>query len=256
MLPCSVWIGFDPRESAAFAVARATARARMVGPMPVRGLVLEHLQAQGLYTRPTRIEESIDGPLMIDELSATAEYSGAMSTQFAISRFLIPELVRRSQRNGSALGWALFMDCDVLIRGNLGRLFDFKFSDQKHAVRVVKHNYQPKSSTKMDGQLQTTYPRKNWSSVMLFNCDHPKNKLLTPEVVNSWPGRDLHAFRWLDDEDDIGDLGPEWNYLVGETQCDVEPRIIHFTNGGPWMRGYENVPFADEWRRAHNDWAR
>jgi hypothetical protein len=81
---------------------------------------------------------------------------------------------------------------------------------------VVKHDHQPTEHWKMDGQFQTRYHRKNWSSVCLFNCDHPANKALTVDLVNSAPGRDLHAFSWLAD-DLIGELPPEWNWLVGHS---------------------------------------
>ena len=100
----------------------------------------------------------------------------------------------------------------------------------------------------LDGQAQTQYERKNWSSVMVFNVDHPANAQLTPAMVNALPGRDLHRFCWLED-DQIGELAPEWNFLVGHTDPSVEPKIVHFTEGGPWMSGYENVAYADEWRR-------
>jgi len=107
---------------------------------------------------------------------------------------------------------------------------------------------------KMDNQIQTRYARKNWSSVMMFNLDHPGNRRLNPHLVNSLPGRDLHRMCWLDD-DEIGALGPEWNFLVGHTDPSVDPKIVHFTDGTPCMPGYENVPFADEWRGERNRWA-
>jgi hypothetical protein len=107
----------------------------------------------------------------------------------------------------------------------------------------------------MDGQLQTRYARKNWSSFCIFNCDHPANKKLTLEAINTLPGRDLHAFCWLGDEE-IGELDASWNFLVGDTDPKISPDVIHFTCGTPDMPGYENVPFADEWRTTLNDWAR
>lgn len=106
----------------------------------------------------------------------------------------------------------------------------------------------------MDGQEQTRYARKNWSSVMLFNLAHTSNQNLTVDLVNSVPGRDLHRFCWLQD-DEIGELEPEWNFLVGHTDPSINPKIVHFTEGTPNLPGYENVPFADEWMMERNRWA-
>ena len=230
----SIWIGYDPREVAAFAVARESIRA-WNRHVPVRGLVLDDLRQMGLYTRPT--EKRVGR--MFDVIS-----DHYMSTEFAISRFLVPTLAKS--------GMAVFMDCDMLVRTNIVRMFDG--IDKTKAVSCVKHDHQPESQIKMDGQIQTVYARKNWSSVMVFNCDHPANKRLTPELVNKLPGRDLHAFCWLKDEE-IGDLGPEWNWLCGYSPDTIDPCIVHFTEGGPWFRGFENVPYADEWRGRLHQWA-
>jgi hypothetical protein len=99
----------------------------------------------------------------------------------------------------------------------------------------------------MDGQIQTRYARKNWSSVMVLNCDHPANQALTTDLVNSATGRYLHGFNWLCD-DQIGALDPKWNWLVGHSDPAIDPAIVHFTDGTPDMVGYEDQPFADEWR--------
>lgn len=231
----SVWIGFDPREIAAFAVARHSLQRCVRTPVPVRGLVLSELRERGLYTRPTSIK---DGRLWDD-------ISGApMSTEFAISRFLVPHLAES--------GWAVFMDSDMLIRSDLFRMFD-QCRPEK-AVMVVKHNYAPPEGLKMDGQVQTTYARKNWSSVIAFNCDHRANQALTVELVNSLPGRDLHRFCWLDDSE-IGELDQSWNWLVGHSKKDVNPNIVHFTEGLPNMTGYESSDFADEWWAELTRWA-
>jgi lipopolysaccharide biosynthesis glycosyltransferase len=181
-----------------------------------------------------------------------------MSTEFAISRFLIPQL--------AGGGWALFADCDILVRGDLDRLF--AMADSNYAVMCVKHDHRPTEQTKKDGRLQAAehdprfpgvYSRKNWSSVMLFNCDHSANAALTIELVNTVPGRDLHRFCWLDDAL-IGELPPEWNYLVGHTKLPdgPEPKLVHFTEGGPWLPKYAGVEYADDWRamrkRACQQW--
>ena len=167
-----------------------------------------------------------------------------MSTEFACSRFLTPILAKT--------GWAVFMDCDILARCSLARLFEE--AQDHYAVMVVKHHHNPDYMVKMDGQMQVKYARKNWSSMMLFNCDHPANKALTHEMVNTLPGRDLHRFCWLED-DLIGGLDPKWNYLVGHTKINHEPNLVHFTDGVPFMPGFEHVEYADEYRRELELWA-
>lgn len=237
----SIWIGFDPREADAFAVCRHSINRHLIAPIPVRGVVLTDLRTGGLYTRPTK--RGADGRL-IDELSIRPDYDGAISTEFACSRFLVPRLAKS--------GWALFMDCDMLVRADLQKLFDL--ADPSKAVLVVKHDHRPTETIKMDGQLQTRYARKNWSSVMMFNCDHPANRALTLDLINTVPGRDLHRFCWLDDAE-IGDLNVRWNWLVGHSDPAIEPAIVHFTDGIPTMPGYEDCAYADEWRAAMERWA-
>ena len=239
----TIWIGFDPRPSeiSAFAVARHSIKKRLTAPIPIYGLVLSELQKSGSYRRQVEWRAGFDHPVMWDMPS-----DAPMSTEFANSRFLVPMLAKT--------GWALFMDCDMLVRTNFARLFDYKSENSKYAVMCVKHNHRPTGKTKMDGQLQTKYRRKNWSSFMLFNCDHPSNRKLTLEMVNTLPGRDLHRFCWLEDHE-IGELAPEWNYLVGASEKMNDPKIIHFTLGLPIMRGYENCEFADEWRAEMVRWA-
>lgn len=204
-------------------------------PIPIHGVVLAQLQADGLYERPV---EHIAGR-MFDVRSRRADYNGAMSTEFAISRFFVPRLA------GS--GWALFMDCDMLVRRDLAELF--ALADPSKAVMCVQHDYAPTQNVKMDGQPQTAYSRKNWSSLMLFNCDHPANMRLSLKMLNGLPGIELHNFCWLSGPE-IGVLPAEWNYLVGEGQECSNPAIVHFTNGCPPMKGYENVEYSDEWRAA------
>lgn len=237
----SIWIGFDPREAAAFAVARFSARRHLSIPIPIFGLVLSDLQERGLYTRPIEMKQSAaDRPVMWDVLS-----DAPMSTEHANSRFLIPHLAKT--------GWALFMDGDMLVRDDLTQLFNGLESTK--AVYCVKHVHEPPPGLKMDGQEQTRYARKNWTSFCIFNCDHPANKALTLEVINTLPGRDLHRLFWLDD-DQIGALDPKWNFLVGHSDPAIDAVVVHHTEGVPDMPGYENVAFADEWRAVRADWAR
>lgn len=238
----SIFIGWDPREAAAFAVARASCQTYLTRPIPVFGLVLDDLKAKGLYRRPMEMRASAaDRPVMWDVISDAAQ-----STEHANSRWLVPYLARE--------GWALFCDGDVLFRGNVARLFDTL--DRKFAVHCVKHQFAPPEGVKMDGQQQQRYARKNWSSFVAFNCSHPANRCLTSstDMANTLPGRELHRFCWLKDEE-IGEIGPEWNFLVGHTDMSIEPKVVHFTDGVPDMPGYENVLFADEWRTVRNRWA-
>lgn len=235
----AIYVGFDPREAGAFAVARESAY-RYSAPIPVHGLILKQLRDRGLYTRPTEVR---DGRLY-DVIS-----EHPMATEFAISRFLVPHLAQS--------GWALFMDPDMLVRANLYALFlEMERHHSDHAIVCVKHDHRPTETVKMDGQVQSAYSRKNWSSFCFFNVDHPANKALTVELINSVPGRDLHRFCWIEDDALIGELPVEWNWLVGHSNPDIRPSNVHFTDGIPSMPGYEDVPFAEEWREEMLRWAR
>ncbi len=236
-----IYIGYDPREFAAFSVARYTLKYRMTQRIPVYGLVLQDLIDAGLYKRPYEYRQSaLDKPVMWDVIS-----NAPMSTQHANARFLVPHLAKD--------GWALFCDGDMLFRDNVARLFESL--DESKAVYCVQHKHNPKPGTKMDGQEQTRYARKNWTSFIIFNCDHVANKALTLDLINNAPGRDLHRLCWLADCD-IGQLDSAWNWLVGHSDETIEPKNVHFTEGVPDMVGYENVHYADEWRDALMDCAR
>lgn len=237
----SIFIGWDAREAAAFAVAQSSCRRHLNIPIPIYGLVLSDLQREGVYTRPIEYRQSAaDRPVMWDVVS-----DFAMATEFACSRFFVPMVAKT--------GWALFCDCDMLFRANVGQMM--QKLDSTKAVYVVKHNYKPTNEIKMDGQVQSNYGRKLWSSFCIFNCDHPANKALTLEVLNNTPGRDLHALFWLKDSE-IGELGEEWNWIPGHSPDTLDPKCVHFSEGGPWFPGYEDVPFAKEWNDSLNDWAR
>lgn len=240
--PWSIYVGFDPREAAAFAVARHSIQ-RFNRMIPIHGIVLSEMVKKGLYTRETIYRSHWENGNKWNYWDVVSK--APMSTEFAISRFLVPHLAGR--------GLALFMDCDVLVKENVARLFEIA-EDGTKAVWCVKHQHIPEVTTKMDGQTQAAYPRKNWSSVMMFDCDHEANQALTVKMVNSLPGRELHRFCWLKDEE-IGELDPEWNYLVEETKTNLPPKIVHFTAGGPWFPDYECVEYGDEWRAALAQWA-
>lgn len=162
------------------------------------------------------------------------------STEFTFTRFLIPELMNYE-------GWALFIDCDTILTTDIKELFDQ--TNDEYAIMCVKHDYTPELKMKMDGMMQTSYPRKNWSSVMLINCSHPSNKKLTSKLVNDQKtsGKYLHRFGWLDDNE-IGSLDHTWNYLV-EVYDDIEiPKLVHYTNGGPWFEKYRFCKLSGLWK--------
>lgn len=250
-MPHSIWIGFDPKEANAYAVARNSARRLNNIPIPVYPVILQELVDQGYYRREVEIR---DGKLW-DPIS-----EWWMSTEFAISRFFVPLLARHkfqySKRNGKRAGWSLFVDVDVLFRISPQRIFDM--ADSNYALMCVQHDYRPENTEKMDGQVQSQYARKNWSSVMLINNDHPAHEALwEQDLLNTLPGRDLHRFCWLKDNE-IGVLPTEWNYLVGHhSKKDCEsPFLIHFTEGIPTVPGYENCEYSDEWKDELRLWVK
>lgn len=238
MIPI-VCVGYDPREADAFAVCVRSIVKHATRPVRVRPLLLPLLQACGAYTRPTH---RFEGQLYDD-------ISGApMSTEFALSRFLCIEASRWAEvPRGDAV---VFVDADFLFRRDIHELFALQ--DARYAVQVVKHIMADvDGGRKMDGQRQTAYPCKNWSSLMLVTPSHWANDALTLERINTEPGRWLHGFGWLDDAH-IGVLPHEWNWLAGVDDADLcgpaGPAAVHYTLGVPSMPGYEAAPYADEWR--------
>ena len=215
-----VFVGYDPREDIAYQVCKHSI-ARRNKEVLVRPLVQKELREAGWYTRP------------IDPLS---------STEFTFTRFLIPELCDYK-------GWALFMDCDMILLTDIQELFDQ--ADEKYAVMCVHHDYTPREGFKMDGQKQSIYPRKNWSSVMLVNCGHPSNKQINSSVVNNTEitGKYLHRFSWLQDSE-IGQLSHEWNWLTDwyKEPEDGKPKLLHYTEGGPWFENYRDCDYHKEWK--------
>lgn len=131
----------------------------------------------------------------------------------------------------------------------------FKLCDDKFAIMCVKHSHIPQSNAKkMDDREQTRYYRKNWSSFVLWNCEHEANRKLTPEKINFMSGSDLHAFNWLDDSE-IGSLQFRYNYISGVSPPippGETPYVIHYSDGGPWMQECAEVPYAGKWIDEHN----
>ena len=214
-----VYVGYDTREDIAYQVCEHSIKRRN-GKAEVVALKQSELREQGLYTRE------------IDKLS---------STEFTFTRFFIPCLQDYK-------GWAVFCDCDFVWKISPSELE--KFCDDSKAVVCVQHDYTPEEGTKMDGQVQLLYPRKNWSSMVLWNCGHPSNKKLTPELINKETGKYLHRFSWLEDSE-IGSLPHEYNWLVGwyKEPTDGSPKILHYTEGGPWFENYRNCEYADVWKK-------
>lgn len=221
-----IFMGFDEREKLAFEMAQRMLRRYGHEATP---LETERLAASGLLRRP------VDRRGQLYDLPSNAP----CATDFAISRFLTPILAQT--------GWALFVDCDVAFLTDPSEiLFE---ADARFAVQVVKHQNGHKAGMKMDGQIQTLYPRKNWSSVMLFNCDHPANRRLTLADIAERPGRDLHAFYWLADSE-IGDLSPGWNWLCGIEEKPDAVKIAHLTLGGPWLADWQGSEYDALWHEA------
>lgn len=175
-------------------------------------------------------------PLVLSQLPMTRERTPKQSTEFSFSRFLVPWLC-------GFRGTAVFLDCDMLCRGDIADLR----GEPGKAVSVVKHDYTPRPEDKFLGQQQTIYQKKNWSSVMVFDC--AQCPMLTPHYVNTASGLELHQFKWLGGEYGIGALDPVWNCLIGEpNQCAMESaKLWHFTRGTPCFKAFRDCPGAREW---------
>lgn len=213
MIP--VFVGYDPRAPIAYHVCVNS--------------IIRHA------SQPVSIV-----PLSLSSLNCYTEKHTDGSNQFVYSRFLIPELMNYK-------GWAIFLDGDMVVTDDIVKLWNLR-NDEK-SVMVVKHDYKTKSSTKYLGNKNEDYPRKNWSSVVLWNCEHPSNLALTSKTVSESTGSQLHRFGWLVD-DKIGELPVEWNWLADEYGENKNAQIIHYTLGTPCFEEYKSSPMADIW---HNE---
>jgi lipopolysaccharide biosynthesis glycosyltransferase len=209
----NIVIGFDQRESVAF-----------------------HTFVQSIIEKAS-IPLNIT-PLAINSLKDYKETHEDKSNDFIYSRFLTPYL-------NNFEGWAIFFDGDMICQTDIKELWDLR--DEKKALLVVKHNYQSKAKKKYLGNINENYPRKNWSSVILWNCSHPKHKVLTPNFIAEQTGKYLHRFSWLND-DDIGDLPLAWNWLAIEYPINMEAKLIHYTLGTPCFREYSSTDMAEAWQ--------
>lgn len=210
----NVFIGFDQREAIAYHVCANS--------------IIRHAR------KPVAIT-----PLALNMLHSYSETHTDGSNDFIYSRFLVPYLMGYQ-------GWAVFMDGDMLLRDDIHDLFEF--ADPTKGVIVAQHDYKTTSSVKYLGASNQDYPRKNWSSVILWNCAHPSNKMLTPEFIQSSTGSQLHRFSWLCD-DEIGSLPKVWNWLPDEFGENPNAKLLHWTLGTPCFHDYALSPMASEWHR-------
>ena len=218
-LPLRCYVGYDSHEDIAFQVAKFSLEANASAHVHVIPLKRDELRSQGVYTRPPDPKQS---------------------TEFTYCRFFVPYL-------NNYKGWALFADDDFLWLGDVAELFEK--ADDRYAVMCVKHDYVPQVNQKLAGRKQEAYPRKNWSSMVLFNCGHKANSKLDLTVINSKPGSFLHRFSWIEDDNLIGEIDFEWNFLVEwhTPSTTGHPKAIHYTEGGPWFPDYRDTDYATEW---------
>jgi hypothetical protein len=217
-----VFIGYDPLEDAAAKMLANSIRQNTREDIKIIPIIRDELLAYSRFMRP------------IDPNG---------STQFSITRFLVPFLMNYS-------GTGIFFDCDMLITRDIKEMFDL--ADPSFAVQVPKHDYVPKTPDKMGGLPQTSYPKKQWSAVVIYNCAHESNKALTPKVVTNAEPKFLHRFEWLKEEE-IGGIPLEYNFLVGEEDMpDTLPFNIHHTLGAPIFRDCQQVDYADHWKAEFN----
>ena len=215
----NIFIGYDNKERVAYNVLSHSIIQNSTKPVAITPIALNNLKDDFVRER-----------------------NSLSSTEFSFSRFMIPHLMNYQ-------GWALFMDCDMLMFEDVAELW--RMRDDSKAIQVCKHDYIPKEKTKFLGQTQTVYPKKNWSSFMLMNCK--KCTTLTPDYVNKASGLELHQYKWLESEDLIGDLPLEWNWLAGEYEQKDDIKNVHFTEGGPWFEDYKDVDYSQDWFYNYNE---
>ena len=210
-----IYIGFDQREA-----------------------IVYHTFCQSLINNASLPLEIT--PLSLKSLSNYRETHNDKSNDFVYSRFLVPYL-------NDFDGWAIYADGDMICQADIKELFELR--DESKAVMVVKHDYKTKEKTKYFGNKNEDYPKKNWSSVVLWNCRHPKHIILTPDFISAQSGKFLHRFSWLD-ERDIGGLPLNWNWLAIEYDKNPQAKLIHYTLGVPCLKDYQDTDMADIWHQS------
>ena len=216
-----VFIGYDEGEKIAYHILAESIRRNSSEPVSITPLCLSNIPE---FTR---------------------EKQDNQSTEFAFSRFMVPYL-------RSYTGYSIFMDCDMMFRGDIAELW--KMRNYIYSVKVCKHNYVPKQGVKFRGAKNEPFPKKNWSSLMMFNNSLCTN--LTLDYVNSASGLELHQFKWCANEAAIGDIPLEWNWLVGEYEYNHNAKNVHWTLGGPYFEEYARSDYADEWFRLYYETTR
>ena len=209
-----VFIGYDPREAIAFHVCANSIIRNSSSPVAI------HPVALNLFHDYT--ETHNDG-----------------SNHFIYTRFLVPYLMGWK-------GWAIFIDGDMIVRGDITELWQLR--EVGKDVMVVKHDYKTRMKEKYLGSKNEDYPRKNWSSVILWNCNSYPNRRLTPDFVQKATGAELHRFSWIKDER-IGNLPKEWNWLPDEYGANSDAKLLHYTLGTPCFHEFANAPQGEEWHK-------
>ena len=217
MEPIDIVVGFDQREA-----------------------VAHHVFCQSVLEKASRTVRFL--PLARDSLSSYQEMHSDGSNAFTYSRFLCPYLMKFS-------GYAIYADGDMVCNADITELWNLR--DPNKAVQVVKHDYLTKTNEKYLGNKNENYPKKNWSSVIIWNCQHPRNRLLTPEFIGSSTGAFLHRFEWLEDSE-IGEIPIDWNWLATEYEINSKAKLIHYTLGTPCFSEYREADSAEVWHEAFN----
>lgn len=236
MIDFEVFIGYDPRLARQWKICARSLVDTAALPLRIRPIGIRTLARIGWYNRPTETLQASGGPVwLVDKIS-----KAPMSTEFALARFFVPFVAQAR--------WAVYCDSDFLFRADIARLVEL--ADSRYAVQVVQHEHAPAEAMKMDGQKQSSYARKNWSSLILWNLSHAgcMTGRLNKFQCNTEPGLWLQQFRWLKDHE-IGALPPEWNWIEGarDIRDSREPNAVHFTAGTPDMSEHQGAAYTEEW---------
>lgn len=214
---------------------------RLVVGFDQREAVAYHTFCQSVIKNASRPVAFI--PLAENMLGDYRETHTDGSNKFIYTRFLTPYLCEYS-------GWAIFADGDMICQADIKELWQLR--DDSKAVLVVKHDYKTTAHRKYFDNKNEDYPRKNWSSVVLWNCAHPANQILTPEFIQSQTGSFLHRFSWLQD-DQIGQIPREWNWLAVEYPDNPQANLVHYTLGAPCLNDYKDCSMSKIWHNMHSD---
>ena len=210
-----VFIGWDPAQQEAAEVCKYTLMKHSTIPLQVGFIRLKDMLEQKL--------------IWSEDTEAT--------TETTLTRFLVPHLSQYQ-------GWSLYVDPDFVFLGDVREIF--QSMEARYACSVVKLQYKPTQDTRLDGRPQAHYPRKCWSSMILYNCSHGKCKSLTPEFINQSKPNFLHRFDWLAGNE-ISGMNPEWQVIPGHADSalkDKDIRALHFTEGGPWHPDCRSIKYG------------